>query len=124
VVITIANSNAFPVTITGFTLPSSTTYATGYSDSGLTTANACTSVLSYVAWNYATVTGNHTLTTPLTVAASGSLVVTLQNDATMGTASDSSCAGSYLKMPAFTAIAASAGAGTPTASPATDAWTA
>lgn len=35
--VTISNPNAFPVTITALNLPTNTTYAAGYSNSGLTT---------------------------------------------------------------------------------------
>jgi hypothetical protein len=130
VVITISNSNAYPVTITALNLPTSTTYAAGYTNSALTVASGtCTSVNSVVAWNYATgVSGtSHTLTTPLTVAASGQannpLVVTLTNVATMGATSPSGCAGAYFSMPSFTGITATGGSGTPTTSPATSGWT-
>ena len=67
VVITISNSNPYPVTITALSLPTNTTYAPGYTTSGLTGANgSCTAATSLVAWNYATgVSGtSHTLTTP------------------------------------------------------------
>jgi hypothetical protein len=49
--------------------------------------------------------------------------VTLTNDASMGTSSPSACENTYFQMPALTAIAATAGAGTATTSPTTDAWT-
>lgn len=80
-------------------------------------------------WAFATgVSGStHTLTTPLTVAASGQannpLVVTLTNDAAMGSSAPLACAATYFSMPSLTAVAASAGTSTVTASPATSAWT-
>jgi hypothetical protein len=124
--ITITNPNAAPVTVTGFSLPANTTYAAGYSDQALTTAQSgCTSSTSLVAWNYATGTSGsaHTLTTPVTVAANGTLVVTLTNDASMALTTPAACESTYFKMPAMTAVAATAGAAVATTSPATDAWT-
>src|SRR4051812_43049217 len=130
VVVTIANPNSFPVTITAVNLPTNTTYATGYSDSGLTTATpGCTAADSVVAYRFATGVsgGSHTLTTPLVVAASGQannpLKVTLTNAATMGSTSASDCQSQYFEMPSFTGVSATGGSGTPTTSPATDSWT-
>src|SRR5271166_2009409 len=85
VVVTIANPNPYPVTITAVQLPTNTTYATGYTTSALTTTQAgCLATTpSDVIWNYSTGTSgsSHTLTTALTVGASGQannpLVVTL-----------------------------------------------
>lgn len=131
VVVTISNPNAFPVTITGVNLPTNTTYAAGFSDSALSTPQAgCSAATpSTVTWAFSTgVSGSsHTLTTPLTVAASGGannpLVVTLTNDAAMGSTAPLACAATYFSMPSLTAIAASASTSTATTSPATDAWT-
>jgi hypothetical protein len=130
VVITIANPNPYPVTVTAVNLPTNTTYATGYSNSSLTTAQAgCTSSTSLVGWNFATAsTGtSHTLTTPVTVAPSGQsnnpLTVTLTNVATMSTSSPSACAGTFFSMPSFTGITATSTTGTATTSPATSGWT-
>lgn len=125
-VLKIQNNNAFPVTITAVQLPTNTTYATGYSDSGLTTAQTgCGSTASLVGWNFATSSSgsSHTLTTPLTVAGSGSLSVTLTNDVTMASTTPAACANTYFSLPSFTGITASGGAATATTSPATDAWT-
>ncbi len=129
VVITIANPNSYPVTITAVNLPTNTTYATGYSDSSLATANAgCTSSTSLVSWSYATAGSgsSHTLTAPLTVAASGQssnpLTVTLTNAATMSGSSPSACAGTYFSMPSLTGITAAASTGTALTSPATSGW--
>ena len=70
-VVTIANPNPFPVTITVVQLPTSTTYATGYTTSVLlTTQTGCiASTPSGVTWAFATITSgtSHTLTTALTV---------------------------------------------------------
>jgi hypothetical protein len=131
VVITIANSNPYPVTITGVNLPTSTTYATGYTTSALssTQAGCLAATPSLVTWSYATgVSGSaHTLTTALTVAASGQannpLVVTLTNDASMASAAPLACAATYFSLPSLTGIVATGGAATATTSPATDAWT-
>jgi hypothetical protein len=131
VVVTISNPNAFPVTITAVNLPTSTTYATGYTTSALsTTQTGCLAATpSGVTWSFATSTSGsaHTLTTPLTVAASGQannpLTVTLTNDASMNTTAPAACQNTYFSMPSLTGIGASGGAGTATASPATDSWT-
>ena len=75
VVVTINNPNPYPVTITAVQLPTNTTYATGYTTSALaTTQTGCLAATpSAVTWNFSTGTSgsSHTLTTPLTVGASG-----------------------------------------------------
>jgi hypothetical protein len=131
VVITISNPNPYPVTLTAVNLPTNTTYATGYTTSGLTTTQAgCLAATpSDVTWNYSTGTSgsSHTFTTPLTVAASGQpnnpLAVTLTNDASMAVAAPAACEGTYFSMPALTGVTATGGAATATTSPATDSWT-
>ncbi len=126
VVATITNTNAIPVTITAVSLPTNTTYAGGFTTSALSTAQTgCSSTTSLVLWNFATGVGGstHTLTTPLTVAANGTLTVTLTNDASMTAAAPAACENTFFSMPSLTGVAATAGAGTPTTSPATDAWT-
>jgi hypothetical protein len=132
VVISIANANPFPVTITAVQLPTSTTYASGFTSSALTTAQAgCLSTTpSDVIWNFSTATSgsSHTLTTALTVAASGKpnnpLVVTLSDDALMTSSAPLACANTFFSMPALTGITATGGGtGTATTSPATDGWT-
>jgi len=131
VVVTISNSNPYPVTITAVQLPTNTTYATGYTTNALTTTQTgCLAATpSAVAWNFSTGTSgsSHTLTTPLTVGASGQannpLAVTLTNDASMGTTAPAACAATYFSLPSFTGITATGGAATSTTTPATDAWT-
>jgi hypothetical protein len=132
VVVTISNGNPYPVTITALQLPTSTTYATGYTTSALSTTQAgcLASSPSTVAWNFSTTTSgsSHTLTTPLTVAAGGKannpLTVTLSNGAAMGSSAPLACADTYFAMPSLTGITATGGGtGTATTSPATDGWT-
>jgi hypothetical protein len=126
VVATITNANAYPVTITAVNLPTNTTYAAGYSNSALSTAQTgCSSTTSDVIWNYSTATSgsSHTLTTALTVAGSGTLTVTFTNDASMTASAPAACENTYFSMPSLTGITATGGAATPTTSPATDAWT-
>lgn len=131
VVVTISNPNPYPVTITAVQLPTNTTYAPGYTNSALSTVNAsCTAATpSDVIWNYSSGTSgsSHTLTTALTVAASGQannpLTVTFTNDASMTTAAPAACATTYFSMPSLTGVTATGGAGTATTSPATDSWT-
>src|SRR4029077_4210209 len=105
VVLTITNPNAFPVTVTGVDLPTNTTYAAGYTASNLTgSISGCSAANSDVLWNFATSTSGsvHTLTTPLTVAASGTLTVTLTNDASMTTSAPAACEGAYFSLPSLT----------------------
>jgi hypothetical protein len=131
VVVTIANPNPYPVTITAVQLPTNTTYATGYTTSALsTTQTGCLAATpSDVIWNYSSGTSgsSHTLTTAVTVGASGSsnnpLVVTLTNDGSMTAASPAACENTYFSMPALTGVTATGGAATSTTSPATDGWT-
>jgi hypothetical protein len=130
VVVTIANSNPYPVTITAAQLPSNTTFGGGFTTSALSTAQTgCSTTTSDVLWNFATGTSGstHTLTTPVTVGASGApnnpLVVTLTNDASMLAAAPAACANTYFSMPSLIGVTATGGAATATTSPATDAWT-
>jgi hypothetical protein len=127
VVVTIANTNPYPVTITALQLPTNTTYATGYTTSALTTTQTgCTATTSDVIWNFSTGTSgtSHTLTTPLTVGASGAannpLVVTLTNDASMTAAAPAACVNTFFSLPSLTGVTATGGAATSTTSPATD----
>jgi hypothetical protein len=132
VVVTIANTNSYPVNITAVNLPASTVQAGGFSNSALTTAQAgCTTATSGVTWNFATTTSgtSHSLVPAggITVGASGAsnnpLVVTLTNDAIMSTTAPAVCANTFFSMPAFTGITATGGNGTSTTSPATSGWT-
>jgi hypothetical protein len=114
------------VTITGVNLPTNTTYAAGYTSSTLATAQTgCSATTSDVIWNYSSATSGsaHTLTTALTVAASGTLTVTFTNDASMTASAPVACAGTFFSMPSLTGVAATGGAASATTSPATDAWT-
>jgi hypothetical protein len=126
VVATITNPNAFPVTVTGVNLPTNLTYANGFTTSALSIAQTgCSSGTSFVLWNFATGTSGsaHTLTSPLTVAANGSLTVTFTNDASMTTSTPAACENTFFSMPSLTGVVATGGAGTATTGPATDSWT-
>jgi len=131
VVVSISNPNPFPVTVTAVSLPTNTTYATGYTTSALsTTRTGCLAATpSDVIWNFSTVTSgsSHALTTALTVAPSGQpnnpLAVTMTNDASMTSAAPAACESTYFSMPSLTGVTASGGAATATTSPATDSWT-
>jgi hypothetical protein len=126
VVVTIANSNPYPVTITAVQLPTDTTYAAGFTTNSLGTAQTgCSGTTSLVSWNYASGTSgsSHTLTTALTVAANGSLVVTFTNDATMALTAPLACANTFFSMPALTGVTATGGAASVTTGPTTDSWT-
>jgi hypothetical protein len=125
VVAKIANPNSFPVTITGVNLPTNTTYAGGFSDSALTTAQTgCSTTTSLVSWNFATATSGsaHTLTTPITVAANGNITITFTNNSSMALTAPTACQSAFFSMPSLTGIAASAGAATVTVAT-TDSWT-
>jgi hypothetical protein len=82
-----------------------------------------------VTWSFATGSSGstHSLTSSLTVAASGQaddpLVVTLTNDASMASSAPAACENTYFSMPSFTGVTAAGGAATATSSPATDSWT-
>ncbi len=127
VVATITNPNSYPVTITAVDLPTNATYATGYTTSALSlTQSGCLAATpSDVIWNYSTGTSGsaHTLTTPLTVAASGTLTVTFTNDASMTVSAPAACENTYFSLPSLTGVVATGGAATATTSPATDSWT-
>jgi hypothetical protein len=131
VVVTISNPNPYPVTITAVQLPTNATYATGYTSSALTTTQTgCLAATpSQVTWNFSTATSgsSHTLTSPLTVGASGQannpLAVTLTSDASMGTTTPAACANTFFSMPSLTGVTATGGAATATTTPATDSWT-
>lgn len=125
VVLTITNPNVFAVTITGVDLPTSTTYATGYSSANLTGAiSGCSASTSDVNWSFATATSGsvHSFVSALTVGAGSNLTVTMTNDANMTTSAPAACEGAYFSMPSLTGVVATGGAGTATTSPATDAW--
>jgi hypothetical protein len=131
VVVTISNPNPYPVSITAVQLPTNATYATGYTTSALTTTQTgCLAATpSGVTWNFSTATSGttHTLTTAVTVGASGQannpLAVTLTNDASMAATTPAACAATYFSLPSFTGVTATGGAVTSTTSPATDSWT-
>jgi hypothetical protein len=130
VVLTIANPNPFPVTVTGVNLPTNLTYAGGFTTSGLGTGQTgCSTSTSLVSWTFATGSSGsaHTLTTALTVGPSGNannpLTVTLTNDAAMALTAPAACEATFFSMPSLTGIAASGGAATVTATPVTGSWT-
>ncbi|HUY64044.1 MAG TPA: hypothetical protein VMV14_05955 [Acidimicrobiales bacterium] len=131
VVVTISNPNPYPVTVTAVQLPTNTTYGNGYTTSALSTLQTgCVATTpSDVIWNYSTGSSgtSHTLTTPLTVSASGQannpLTVTFTNDASMTLSSPLACASTYFSMPSLTGVTATGGAATATTSPVTDSWT-
>jgi hypothetical protein len=129
-VLTVSNPNPYPVTITALSLPTNTTMAAGFTTSALTTAQTgCSSTTSNVIWNFSTATSgtSHTLTTPITVAASGQannpLTVTVTNDASMTAAAPAACENTFFSMPSLTAVAATGGTATASASPISDSWT-
>jgi hypothetical protein len=130
VVLKITNPNHFPVTITTLKVPSTSTFAIGYSTSGLTTTvTTCgaSATGSDVVWHYSTssTSTTHTLTTPLTVGPSGNandpLTVTLSGGANMGTGASTKCEGKYFKMASLKGVTAyGGGSASITSSPATD----
>ncbi len=131
VVLTITNPNPFPVTVTAVNLPTNTSYANGYTTNALTTqqTGCLATTPSYVIWNYSSATSgsSHTLTTAVTVAASGQpsnpLTVTLTSDASMTTSAPAACENTFFSMPSLTGVTATGGAAVVTTSPATDSWT-
>ncbi len=130
VVVTISNPNPYPVTITAVSLPTNTTYASGYTTRSFSAKETgCSLSTSDVAWSYSTAaTGSsHMLTKPLTVAASGQsndpLTVTFVNDAYMGALTPTECEDVYFSMPAMTGVIGTRGPASVSRSPATDGWT-
>jgi hypothetical protein len=133
VVVTIANPNNYPVTVTGVDLPTNATYATGYTTNNVATGTTQTGCLaatpSDVIWNFSTATTGsvHTLTTAVTVGANAQannpLTVTMTNDASMTLAAPAACENTFFSMPALTGVVATGGAATASTSPATDSWT-
>jgi hypothetical protein len=130
VVVTIANSNPVPVTITAVDLPANTANADGYTTAALSTlqTGCAASTPSGVTWNHATSSSgsSHTLTTPLVVGASGDpnnpLTVTFINAAAMSTSSPTACESTFFSMPSLADIEATVGGTTVTTSPITDDW--
>ena len=130
VVVTIANPNPYPVTITAVDLPANLLRHRVHHErpqhhpDRLHRQHA-----ERRGWNYSTGTSgtSHTLTTPLVVAASGQsnnpLVVTFTNDASMTAAAPAACESTYFSMSSLTGVAATGGTATATTSPATDSWT-
>ncbi len=126
VVLTITNPNRVPATATGMSPPPNTTYASGYTSSALSTAQAgCSLTTSDVTWNFSTAASYsaYTLTIPLLASARGTLTVTRTNEASTTTSAPTASENAYFSMPSLTSIAATAGAGTATASSVTDGWT-
>ncbi|MHB1534456.1 MAG: hypothetical protein ACYC1D_07575 [Acidimicrobiales bacterium] len=126
VVVTIANPNPFPVTVTGVDLPTNTTYAGGFTTAALSTAQTgCSTTTSDVIWNYSSTTSGsvHTFNSAVTVGAAGSLAVTFTNDASMTLSAPSACEATFFSMPSLTGVAATGGAGLATTGSVTDAWT-
>jgi len=133
VAVSITNPNTFPVEVTAVSIPANSTsnWAAGYTDSGLTTAvsaSGCDANNSTVYYRYAGNSNPHTLTTPLVVAANSTLTAKLTGVAAMATSAPYACASVgattvYFKMPAFTAVTASGGAFTPSSNGITSSWT-
>ena len=129
-VVTIANPNPFPVTISAVNLPTTSTYPTGYTTSALTTTQTGLHrhhpERRHVELRYGVQRQLACAESNLVVGASGAannpLVVTLTNDALMATTTPAACANTYFSMPALTGVTATGGAATSTTSPATDAW--
>lgn len=128
VVATITNPNKFAVTITAVNLPTNSTFAGGFSNSGLTTPKSgcdASATGSDVTWTGSSATSGsaHTLGSPLVVAGSGSLTVTFTNEATMGDGASANCESTYFQMPSLTGVAATASDNDPvTGIGASDTW--
>ncbi len=131
VVVTIANPNPYPVTVTAISLPADTAYATGFTTSAHTTVqDGCGAATpSEVVWSDsgASSGSSHTLARPITVAAKGQannpLTVRFIAAAVMGQAAPAACEGAYLSMPAMTGVTVTEGPAKATVSPTTDGWT-
>ena len=130
VVVTIANPNPYPVTISAVQLPANTVNATGYQTAPSPRPRPAASPPPRAASPGTSPRGRRgrrtrsraTSRSGRAAASNNPLVVTLTNDASMATTSPAACANTYFSMPSFTGVTATGGAATSTTSPATDAW--
>jgi len=78
-----------------------------------------------VTWAFATGTSgtSHTLTSPVTVPASGNINVVFANDVSMASSAPAACAGVYFSMPSLTGVTASGGSGTASTNGVATSWT-
>ncbi len=125
VVVSITNRNDVPVRVTAVDLPSSTTYATGYTTSTHTVPRTgCSSATSGVAWTRS-VSGRSSrvpLATPLVIGAHQSATVTMTNGANMRISAPAACEATYFAMPGLIGIGARTDAHARTSAPAVDSW--
>jgi hypothetical protein len=125
VVVSIANRNDVAVLVTAVDLPSSTTYATGYTTSTHTVLRTgCSSATSGVAWTRS-VSGRSSLVplaTPLVIGAHQSATVTMTNGANMRISAPAVCEATYFAMPELIGIGARTDAHPRTSTPAVDSW--
>jgi hypothetical protein len=127
VIAVVVNPNSFEVAISALQLPSATTFATGYTDPGLTRVKPdCDSSDSQVGWRFAEPGSgvSHPLNSPLAVAAGSSLTVVFSDGAVMAQSAPAVCEATYFKMPSLIGITASASSLPVTSGTAIDGWTA
>jgi len=123
VAIMITNDRPVSEEITGFSLPSDVTDATGYSHADLINAiTGCTSHSSGVIWSGSSVERVHFLSKPLAVGSHAALRVDLANAAYMESWSPMACQHAYLVLPAMTGVIAHPVSTPVTPSPVTDSW--
>lgn len=125
VVVSITNRNDIPVRVTAVDLPSSTTYATGYTTRAHTVPRTgCSSATSGVAWTRSA-SGRSSrvpLATPLVIGAHQSATVTMTNGANMRISAPAACEATYFAMPGLIGIGARADARARTSALAVDSW--
>jgi hypothetical protein len=125
VVVSITNRNDIPVRVTAVDLPSSTTYATGYTTRAHTVPRTgCSSATSGVAWTRSA-SGRSSrvpLATPLVIGAHQSATVTMTNGANMRISAPAACEATYFAMPGLIGIGARADARARTSAPTVDSW--
>lgn len=112
-VATITNNNKFAVTISAVDLPTNTTFAPGFSDSGLLNAQSgcdASATGSDVFWTGSSATSGsaHQLANNLVVGGNSTLTVTFTNEASMGDGASNTCQGAYFQMPSLTGVTATA----------------
>jgi hypothetical protein len=135
-VVTITNTNPYPVTITQVTLPQltganeyaqgfTTLTGTSFSGSQSTCSSSSTTNSSLVSWKGQLSTGTvqETLSTAVTVGASSSVTVILTSDLAMGTNAPAACEGLFYQLPSLSSITATEVAGnTATTTGTTTGW--
>jgi hypothetical protein len=107
----IRNPNPYPIEITGIALPSSATFAQGFSaPSLLVRRSGCGTIDSRVVWQYALAArvSQHRLARPLVVAPQSERTVVLVDAASMARSAPAMCEGAFFAMPSLKGVTVAA----------------